>query len=251
MTVRVFKIFGRQVALGDWQIILLACLVAFFVVAALFFFSGVSVRNEISSAPLEKNSEVRLLPGERYVYGTRLDSLYREDEYSVFQGENCVGMHARSLNASADASGNFYELCLDARTGEAKDASVRIGNESLALTEQTQLTSMGVVFFQPWMLALGEGWTWQQNITTTTSALIMNLRRTLVSDYSVEKIEEMKGRRAFKVRIVSRVVEEGTERASAEAIEWIDVDKRVLLYASAEGAEVELVSAPFNVTKKV
>ncbi|MEW6328716.1 MAG: hypothetical protein AB1468_01230 [Candidatus Micrarchaeota archaeon] len=248
---RVFKFFGRSVTLSGWQMLLAACLVAFFVFLALFFLSGVDARTEVGAAPLEKNTKVKLALGERYVYVVRFENSTREEEYAVSLGhplgrarEGSMCVRARVLNISANES--FYEVCYYTETGEVVSALIGIGNETMELAEQTPLAGMNIIVFQPWMLALREGWVWQQNITTTTSALLMSLRRTLVSDYYVEGVGEIKGRRAFKVRIASRVVEEGVGRAGSEVVEWIDAEKRVLLYASGEGVEIELAEAPFE-----
>jgi hypothetical protein len=166
-------------------------------------------------APLYKNTQLQLVPGETYAYvftmkGTG-NSTTANATYAIGWGDNCTLIR---MMESVEFSGT----CLDSN-----------GNDERGYN--TSLESPSVLLFQPWMLALREGWSWNSTMYISFDG---KLRKVGENHYRVVRLDDYNGRRAFLVELRSG--------DGAAEYEWVDEQKRVLLGMSGDGYEVRLVN---------
>jgi hypothetical protein len=168
--------------------------------------------------PLAKNTEFQLNPGEEYVYGYIMNGTEANVTYEILDGNNCTIIALMDTNPPATS-------CVD-----------RWGMDTRGYN--SQLENSQVILFQPWMLALSEGWKWN---TSMYMGFENETHYMAGMDYRVMRTDTWHGRAAF-------VVAEATE-GSEPQYEWVDAEKRILLRMQGDGYEVDLLQGlPFDDT---
>jgi hypothetical protein len=150
-------------------------------------------------APLHKNTELQLEPGETYSYSYTTTNSSMNITYMINEGPGCTMINIMEAQGSA-------AVCLD-QYGE------RIGGPGTGFGDPT------VLLFKPWMLALNDSWRWNSSIYLTFN----NTGSEHVSDisYRVIRREQYMGRDAFVVKVDSD--------AGEPEYDWIDAEKRITL----------------------
>ena len=160
-------------------------------------------------APLEKNKELQLKPGETYTYSFTMNNSSVEMNFRVVEGRGCTGI---MMLEAPNASG----VCLD-RWGMEENGS------------NSAFTDPSILIFKPWMLALEEGWGWNNSMYVSYDGGENHVGDTF---YRVVRMENYSGRESYLVEISS-------DTGPAE-YDWVDSDRRILLRAIGEGYEVKL-----------
>jgi len=163
----------------------------------------------IKEAPLSKNSEFRLKPGEQYQYSYILQNGSLNMTFRVFEGGNCTGIR---LMEERNGTG----ICVDRNGMDSAGSNASFAEPS-------------ILFFKPWMLALNETWRWNTSMFVSYNGALNHIQDTF---YRVIRKENYSGRDAFLVEIKS-------EDGPAE-YDWIDAEKRIALRVMGEGYEVVL-----------
>ena len=201
--------------------LLIALMAFYFIFTAWVFFSSppAQISGAIVEGPLAKNSGLAIAPGERYVYQL---SGFGSDQSVSYQASSSPGCAGLLITESSGGPG----LCLSRSgniVGDAAQLNSTYGNQSILL-------------FAPWMLAASENFSWR--VETTISGGQMELQ--IPTRLFWQSTSWVLGRRAFQIVVSS---EAGSERPSSE---YIDAEKRVLLYARMGNATAKLVQAPFT-----
>jgi hypothetical protein len=165
----------------------------------------------IKEAPLQKNKGFQLRPGEQYRYSYVLNESGVNMTYVILEGYGCTRI---KLLEAVNSSG----ICVD---GWGMDES----------GSNASYMEPSIMLFKPWMLALREGWTWNNSMYIS-----YNGAEEHISDisYRVVRMENYSGRESYVVEIKS-----GSGPAEYD---WVDADKRVLLRVKGEGYEVVLAN---------
>lgn len=160
--------------------------------------------------PLLKNKDFQLQAGDEYVYSYLFNGSSVNITYVLFPGGNCTDIRVLENQNSSDT-------CVGSD-----------GTDSSGFN--TSLSNPGVILFQPWMLALKDGWTWNSSMYLTYDG-----GEKYISDtsYRVVRTETYTNRTSF-------VVEIQTDGQPPD-YEWIDADKRILLRILGTDYEVQLV----------
>ena len=173
-------------------------------------------RITFAEAPLQKNSQFQLMPGERYVYSYMFNNSSADVTYGLYPGEGCTIIALlENLNATPACVG--------------KDGTDPGGYNSTLANPQ-------LILFKPWMLALKDGWRWNN-----TMYLSYDGGQQRISDtyYRVVRNDTYMNRTSFIVEI----------RSSSGPVdyEWVDAEKRVLLRETGDGYEIRLTQGlPMN-----
>ena len=191
-------------------------LVAVAILLGLMVISGISLKPKFENpsfvfkeAPLYKNKELQIQPGETYIYSYKVENKTVNATYDIFAGNGCTGIRLiESINGTGDC---IYRDGLDS------------SRSNLTLSDQS------IILYKPWMLALSDGWKW--NVTAYTS-FNGSLVYFATSNYRVLRRENYRGRTAF-------VVEENNT-VNTPQYEWVDAEKRIALKIMGEGYEVDL-----------
>lgn len=200
--------------------LLILLMALYFIFTAWIFLSSppAQITGAILEGQLVKNSGLAIAPGERYVY-----------ELSGFGSDQSVAYQASSSPACAGLliteSGGGDSLCLSRSgniVGDTAQLNSTYGNQSILL-------------FAPWMLAASENFSWRVETTISGGQVELQIPTRLFW----QSTRDVLGRRAFQIVVSS---EAGSERPSSE---YIDAEKRVLLYARMGNATAKLVQAPF------
>jgi hypothetical protein len=166
-------------------------------------------------APLYKNTQLQLAPGETYAYAFTMNgtanSTTANATYMIGWGDNCTLIRMME-------SVNFSGTCLDSHGNDERGYNTSVESP--------------ILLFQPWMLALKEGWSWN---STAFLSFDGKLKKVGENHYRVVRLDDYGGRRAFLVELKS---EDGTA-----GYEWVDEQKRILLEMSGDGYEVKLVNS--------
>lgn len=160
-------------------------------------------------APLHKNTELQLQPGEIYRYAYLINNSSVNMTFLVLAGEGCTRIR---IMEAADGS----EACLDRWGMDGSGSNATLANPAILL-------------FKPWMLALHENWTWNNTMYISYNGTGEYVTE---SHYRVVRMENYSGRESF-------IVEIRPEGGPAE-YDWVDAEKRVLLRVLGEGYEVVL-----------
>ena len=173
-------------------------------------------------APLVKNADFSLSPGERYAYATFVNGTKGpEISYEVAAGQGCALL--RSGNLSICLKPNGMEL------GSNSSSNLGYSNKAFPL-------------FKPWMLGVKENWAWAANVTVQIKEVGYSdtLRIGMRSGAKEKKL----GRDAYRVDIT---IFDENENATMKITDWVDADRRVLLEEDLEGVSLRLVGAPFEI----
>jgi hypothetical protein len=162
-----------------------------------------------SEAPLQKNKEFSLQPGEVYRYAYIMNNTTANMTFLILDGMGCTRIRVAEER-------NGTDVCLDRWGVDENGSNVSFSNPNILL-------------FKPWMLALKEGWTWNN-----TMYLAFNGSSEYITDnyYRVIRMENYSGRQSYIVEIKSDT--------GAVEYDWVDDEKRVLLRVLGEGYEVVL-----------
>lgn len=160
-------------------------------------------------APLQKNTQLQLQPGEEYQYSYMFNGTAVNITYAVLEGDNCT-------RVVVEESVNDSETCLDNWGNDFTHSNATFDNPSILL-------------FKPWMLALDDGWTWNNSMYIVYGGAEQHISDTY---YKVVRMENYSGRMSYVVEVIP-------DSGSAE-YDWIDAQKRVLLKIEGDGYEVLL-----------
>lgn len=164
----------------------------------------------LAEAPLTKNTEFQLMPGEQYTYAYLVNGTEVNATYEIFNGDNCTII---ALMETTPPSAS----CVDRWGMDERGYNSLLNNSQMML-------------FKPWMLALREGWTWN---TTMYMGFENESQYVASMDYRVMRTDTWHGRKAF-------VVMENVSGSEPE-YEWVDAEKRILLTLQGNGYEIDLV----------
>jgi hypothetical protein len=197
----------------DWvTLAAVAALVAIILIGAGMF--GAIFENPkvvYSEAPLMKNREFQLKPGETYAYAYMMNNTSAIMTFEVLAGEGCTALRVAEIR-------NGSAVCVDAHGNDASGSNVTLGSPYL-------------LFFKPWMLAVQDGWTWNNTMYLSFGA---SYERISSTGYRTVRAENYSGR-------PSHIIEISSDTGVVE-YEWIDDERRILLRALGEGYEVTLVN---------
>lgn len=173
-------------------------------------------------SPLSKNSQVRLLPGERYSYlvSSSLGTAAIPVIYEVKSVPTCAGIFL-----AEQAEGYAASACISRQTGNALDDLLQLNSST---------GNQSFLVFSPWMLAVSENFLWQTTSTVSAGGLSINFP-VLLRSFGKRALA---GRDAYEVSASSGVT-------GLQSTYYIDAEKRVLLLAKSGNLTVQLVSAPF------
>jgi hypothetical protein len=189
------------------------------------------ITTKVTSAPLQKNAELQLAPGEAYDYNY---SSGNSSQVVYFSVGDWFGKCLR-IGAVMKQAGATGEACI------AKNGSVFYG---VLHSPQGDLNWTNMDFFQEWMLALSENWTWSVVVERDIPKIGLAGKEEI--KYSCIGAEKKFGRNAFHVRAESLT---GLSGPSAAIDYWVDAEKRILLEMNSSSAGVVLASAPFPLEK--
>ncbi len=200
-------------ARANWIVLASVALLAIFIYVSSGLFSrGLdNPRITYHEPPLSKNAAFQLGPGEQYVYEYDSNDTSANITFTTFPGDGCVGIAVlENRNSTPDC---VYS--------DGRDS----GGFNSALTDPS------MILFKPWMLALQEGWTWNNSMYLTFDA---GERYISDTNYRVVRTDTYMNRTAFIVEIRSG--------AGPAEYDWVDSEKRILLRSTGEGYDVRLVS---------
>ncbi len=160
-------------------------------------------------APLEKNSELQLRPGEVYRYAYLMNNTTVNMTFYVLEGDGCTRIRVMEARDNS-------EVCLDRWGMDASGSNVTYNNQFMLL-------------FKPWMLALRDGWTWNNSMYISYGGAGEHITDNY---YRIVRMENYSGRESYVVEIKSE--------SGISEYEWIDAEKRVLLRVIGDGYEVVL-----------
>jgi hypothetical protein len=160
-------------------------------------------------APLHKNMPLQLLPGEQYRYSYRINGTEANITYQVLEGYGCTRI---AVLESVNGTG----VCLDSGGMDGSGSNSSFANPSILL-------------FKPWMLALQEGWKWNNSMYLSYNGALQHISD---NSYRVVRLENYSGRESYIVEIKSST-------GPAE-YDWVDAEKRVLLKIEGDGYEIVL-----------
>ncbi|MEK6981352.1 MAG: hypothetical protein AABX38_00340 [Candidatus Micrarchaeota archaeon] len=180
--------------------------------------------NSVREAPLVKNTKFALLDGERYVYLYNVSASNNSFIilYNIKKGINCTAIEIQgTLNRTF--------ACVD-----------QFGNDRTY--NNYTLKDQFFYVFAPWMLAIDNTWNWsvESEYSLAMGSVITN-RIDLISEGNDTTL----GRSAYRIRL-----ELGQGKTRQTFYRWIDQEKRVLLRETGPGYKIDLVQAPFNVSKE-
>lgn len=185
-------------------------LALFIVVAALLirpaFESPTVVYKE---APLQKNAQLNLSPGSAFRYTLVMNQSWANATYLIGQTDNCTLIRMME-------SVNFSGVCLDSDGLEEGGSNATLMNPA-------------IVMFQPWMLALSDGWTWNNTMYLSFNG---DLKEVQQNQYRVVRMENYSG-------IMAYVVELTTDDGPPEYM-WVDAQRRILLKMTGEDYQILL-----------
>lgn len=207
--------------------LLLLCIAAFALFTVFVFLTTppFSLQGEVRGAPLSKNTNLQLLPGERYSYEISSPNGKQLLYYSVSSSPACNGTLVTESDGQASRG-----LCLASNGNPA--------NESIS-QENYSSSNGSMLLFSPWMLAVSENFSWQ--VDTVFSAGTAQV--TFPTYFSSQGKKTVAGRDAFAIGIWGGIPI-GNE--STVSTFYVDSQKRVLLLANLSNVSIKLVQAPFE-----
>jgi hypothetical protein len=245
------KIALNLFSLAKNTLILSAAILVILLILAAFFPSVLarpSWHVEISESPLYKNSKFSILPQEKLVYllqnpqGSVLITLQAE------HSPTCPGvllvdatsMQALYLyNKKEDVPASSYSVCIGYDGVERALDGSRLGSN-------LSFSNISWPYFQPWMLALEDNWSWSANATFVFEPFGQKYPNYI--HLKVVGRKNISSREAFVVLASinsSSSPIDFPEFMQTEGEMAIDAQKRVLLMLKAKNATLQLVEASF------
>jgi hypothetical protein len=165
----------------------------------------------LTEAPLAKNTEFQLQPGEEYTYAYLVNGTEVNATYEILSGSNCTIIAFMETDPPSTS-------CVDRWGMDARGYNSMLENPDMML-------------FDPWMLALTPDWSWN---TTMYMDFVNDSQYVASMDYQVIRMDTWHGREAF-------VVMENVSGGEPQ-YEWVDAQERIMLMTSGDGYEIDLVS---------
>jgi hypothetical protein len=206
--------------------LLLAC-AAFYIIFIIYVFMitpPVQITNDFIEAPIHKNSQLALLPGEKYTYDIPVQGTVMRLSYDIGSGPGCHG-----TLVSETYGKDTMALCLGqdgmlANSEGKRQENFGFGNQSIML-------------FSPWMLAVSENFSWSAG--STVSAAGAEIKSSVFFTSA--------GRRTTGGRETYAIELRADSPTSAPIMTmYIDAQKRVLVMAESGNSSIRLFSAPFQ-----
>jgi hypothetical protein len=170
----------------------------------------------LAEAPLAKNAEFQLRPGEHYTYAYITNGSQANMTYQILSGGSCTVIALMDFEPPSTS-------CVDRWGMDTRGYN--------SLLENPQM-----LMFNPWMLALHDGWKWN---TTMYMSFENESRYVAAMGYRAMRTDTWRGRKAF-------VVMENISGSPPQYL-WVDAEKRILLRLQGEGYEAMLVEGlPFS-----
>jgi len=202
----------------------------------------------IIQSPLVKNTPLQLHAGDYLVYiasfngqnqPARLDLSLRSGCRGVFMVDSSAQAQLSALGAGQNVPLSSYSVCLGMDGNERNPAGEIVGNN-------VSFSNLSWPYFQPWMLALQDNWTW--SINTALRIQPYDLSYPQKMSYRVLGRSAVFGREAFVVEISPEggYGQDGSGlQTNQPATMFVDVQKRVLLRADYSNLSIELTDASF------
>ncbi|VVC01279.1 Uncharacterised protein [uncultured archaeon] len=173
-------------------------------------------------APLHKNAQLALVPGEQYAYTISMGNQSQWLYYSASKSDSCPGTLLTEKQGA-----QTRDICLSG-------AGVMIGNGSTG--SNVTFGNSSTLLFSPWMLAASENFSWE--VATLFSAGSTQI--SFPTYFNSQGRATVAGREAYPISI-------SADAAIVPTVVWnIDAQKRVLLSADMENLTIRLVKAPFE-----
>ncbi len=158
---------------------------------------------------LIKNSKIMFKPGQQYTYQYDMNGTFLNLTFNVIEGNGCTGIMLYGGNASG--------ACVDDYGVERNGSDTGYADGS-------------IFFFQPWMLALKDGWQWN-----TSTYLEYGDTKSMVdsTEYRVIRQEEFAGQQCFVVEI--------KDESGITEYDWISQKDRTVVKIESNGYKLERV----------
>lgn len=179
------------------------------------------------SSKLQKTSDLQILGAESYQYQLLFENQTQTIFLTAKYGSNCPGVILEDVK-------NSYELCIR-QSGFYSNSSEYLGDFSFP-------------FYAPWMLYIHENFSWKPNRTITVFPTNITQRAQLF--FETKNKTTISGREAYEIyahKLSSPSI--FADDFFANTTYFVDAQKRVLLAATSGGAQIILVSAPFELEK--
>jgi hypothetical protein len=210
-----------------------------------------SWRWEYEEEPLAKNAEFALKQYDALDYNVSYNGTSRIVEIKALPSPVCKGLFLADETSAIAAFGSAAEAHRN-RPGEFAACVGRDGSErdaqGKAIGSNLSFSNMSMPYFQPWMLALKEGFVWHANASLVIAPTETGMKTML--EYRMLNLSEYSGRKAFLVRI-KEIGAVGKYAPSAGAgnaepdYMLVDYDSRMLLRAYGQNYEISLLNATF------
>lgn len=215
--------------LKDWFLVTAVIVLAFIIY---FFVYPVdnSFQKTVVQQPLSLNKTLQLFEGENYTYDYYLAEKTTV-VYSVYgRQDNCTPVTGRRK----DSDLSVFSGCVD---DEGKVV------RGVVVADKTIINVTGLDFFQQWMLALTENWSWVSEIRYENPAVgLKDIQRV---EYKVVGEQTVLGRDAYLV-FVNATTGDGDPVLGLNRLCFIDKEKRVILRSEFEWGTMRLIEAPFE-----
>lgn len=214
----------------------------------------------IQQTPLDKNSPLMLHPADYLVYTARSQGRTQDIRLDLSLRPGCRGVFmldsttrallAQSMPTSFSAPDpmiSSYSVCLGTDGNERSPANLVLGNN-------VSFSNLSWPYFQPWMLAVKENWSW--SINTTMHIEPYNLSYAYPITYRVIGRSNATGRDAYLVEVSAPSSGSASSSLADPALGlgigaegpyslWIDAERRVLLRGEFANTTLELTDASF------
>ena len=206
--------------------LLLACMAVYlvFIIYVFMITPPVEITSDFLEAPIHKNSQLALLPGEKYTYDLPVQGTVMQLVYDIGRGAGCSG-----VVVSESYGKDVMSLCLG-NDGMLSDSD---GQRQ----ENFGYGNRSIMLFSPWMLAASENFSWNtESIVSAAGAKITS------SVFFTSAGKGMTGGRetyAIELRTDSQT-------SAPMMTMYVDAEKRVLVMAESGNASIRLVGAPFQ-----
>ena len=211
------------------------------------FFSSYLPKPAISSileeGPLLKNSGLKIYEGESFRYVLKTNSSSSEIFLGAGLRSECPGIYLSDLTRYGGGAPIIENngVCLGKDGVERDKKGQKLGNNM-------SFSNLTWPYFQPWMLALDENFTWNANLSMFIEPY--NLSQTQQIKWKVTGTKKYLGRDSYEVIV------QGGDTIGNSAIDLgfglnspitliIDEERRILLFMQEGDLNISLISAPF------
>jgi len=234
--------------------------IAVIALAAAFFLTKPSGEMEVSiqSENITSASGPALAAGEEYAYELQIAGNSTEVTVKIEGMDSAWG--AGCVRAVRNVSGMpALAACYFEANGSAAYFEIEHDGVWARMPPETYAADPVMIFYEPWMLSLRDGWSGSLNKTSRLPPGVVEVRSYAsrqASYYRFLRRESYSGRPALVAEAVSRELEisGGVETVISETRRtvWVDEEKRVVLGETYEiggvVAKKTLVRAPFRIS---